>query len=74
LIDISRSGLAIFLFLISLFLQEKLKTYILACQDAETGGFADRPGDMVIEIGSFLLKSQQKRIFTNQRAKTTLIF
>ena len=27
--------------------QEKLKSYILACQDEETGGFADRPGDMV---------------------------
>ncbi|KAF6026396.1 RABGGTB [Bugula neritina] len=25
----------------------KLTTYILACQDVETGGFADRPGDMV---------------------------
>ncbi|XP_031551419.1 geranylgeranyl transferase type-2 subunit beta-like [Actinia tenebrosa] len=27
--------------------KEKLITYILACQDNETGGFADRPGDMV---------------------------
>lgn len=27
--------------------KEKLKNYILACQDEETGGFADRPGDMV---------------------------
>lgn len=27
--------------------QEKLRSYILACQDEETGGFADRPGDMV---------------------------
>ncbi|XP_032230264.2 geranylgeranyl transferase type-2 subunit beta-like isoform X1 [Nematostella vectensis] len=27
--------------------KEKLKMYILACQDEETGGFADRPGDMV---------------------------
>uniref|UniRef100_A0A8C5I2V7 Geranylgeranyl transferase type-2 subunit beta n=1 Tax=Gouania willdenowi TaxID=441366 RepID=A0A8C5I2V7_GOUWI len=25
----------------------KLKKFILACQDEETGGFADRPGDMV---------------------------
>lgn len=25
----------------------KLSTFILACQDEETGGFADRPGDMV---------------------------
>uniref|UniRef100_H3CLM1 Geranylgeranyl transferase type-2 subunit beta n=1 Tax=Tetraodon nigroviridis TaxID=99883 RepID=H3CLM1_TETNG len=25
----------------------KLRTFILACQDEETGGFADRPGDMV---------------------------
>ena len=27
--------------------KEKLSLYILACQDEETGGFADRPGDMV---------------------------
>ena len=27
--------------------QDKLRSYILACQDEETGGFADRPGDMV---------------------------
>ncbi|TKC44626.1 hypothetical protein EI555_006365, partial [Monodon monoceros] len=27
--------------------QEKLHSFILACQDEETGGFADRPGDMV---------------------------
>ncbi|XP_033124283.1 geranylgeranyl transferase type-2 subunit beta-like [Anneissia japonica] len=27
--------------------KEKLESYILACQDDETGGFADRPGDMV---------------------------
>uniref|UniRef100_A0A8C5ZPW0 Geranylgeranyl transferase type-2 subunit beta n=1 Tax=Marmota marmota marmota TaxID=9994 RepID=A0A8C5ZPW0_MARMA len=26
---------------------EKLQAFILACQDEETGGFADRPGDMV---------------------------
>lgn len=26
--------------------KEKLKTYILACQDNETGGFSDRPGNM----------------------------
>ncbi|XP_070531856.1 geranylgeranyl transferase type-2 subunit beta-like [Ptychodera flava] len=27
--------------------KKKLETFILACQDEETGGFADRPGDMV---------------------------
>ena len=27
---------------------EKLKEYILSCQDDETGGFSDRPGNMVI--------------------------
>ncbi|XP_076195994.1 geranylgeranyl transferase type-2 subunit beta isoform X3 [Aptenodytes patagonicus] len=27
--------------------REKLRCFILACQDEETGGFADRPGDMV---------------------------
>ncbi|WAR31021.1 PGTB2-like protein, partial [Mya arenaria] len=27
--------------------KEKLDQFILACQDEETGGFADRPGDMV---------------------------
>lgn len=27
--------------------REKLRSFILACQDEETGGFADRPGDMV---------------------------
>uniref|UniRef100_A0A0B7B5S7 Geranylgeranyl transferase type-2 subunit beta n=1 Tax=Arion vulgaris TaxID=1028688 RepID=A0A0B7B5S7_9EUPU len=27
--------------------KEKLVQFILACQDEETGGFADRPGDMV---------------------------
>ena len=26
---------------------EKLKQYILSCQDDETGGFSDRPGNMV---------------------------
>ena len=25
---------------------EKLKNYILSCQDDETGGFSDRPGNM----------------------------
>lgn len=28
-------------------LQEKLIDFILACQDSETGGFSDRPGDWV---------------------------
>ncbi|KPP59805.1 geranylgeranyl transferase type-2 subunit beta-like [Scleropages formosus] len=27
--------------------KNKLRSFILACQDEETGGFADRPGDMV---------------------------
>ncbi|XP_077986268.1 geranylgeranyl transferase type-2 subunit beta-like [Glandiceps talaboti] len=27
--------------------KKRLQTFILACQDEETGGFADRPGDMV---------------------------
>uniref|UniRef100_A0A3Q2P405 Geranylgeranyl transferase type-2 subunit beta n=1 Tax=Fundulus heteroclitus TaxID=8078 RepID=A0A3Q2P405_FUNHE len=27
--------------------KDKLRRFILACQDEETGGFADRPGDMV---------------------------
>ncbi|XP_060088021.1 geranylgeranyl transferase type-2 subunit beta isoform X2 [Heteronotia binoei] len=27
--------------------RQKLRNFILACQDEETGGFADRPGDMV---------------------------
>ena len=27
--------------------KSKLRSFILACQDDETGGFADRPGDMV---------------------------
>ena len=26
---------------------KRLRTFILACQDEETGGFADRPGDVV---------------------------
>ena len=26
---------------------DQLKKFILACQDDETGGFSDRPGDMV---------------------------
>ena len=30
-----------------LLLQEKLCQFILASQDEETGGFSDRPGDMV---------------------------
>ena len=30
--------------------KEKIVEYILACQDDETGGFADRPGDMVSQI------------------------
>lgn len=29
--------------------QEKLTEFILACQDSETGGFTDRPGDWVSE-------------------------
>ena len=29
------------------YLQDKLVKFILACQDEETGGFADRPGDVV---------------------------
>uniref|UniRef100_A0A8C0XXD5 Geranylgeranyl transferase type-2 subunit beta n=1 Tax=Cyprinus carpio carpio TaxID=630221 RepID=A0A8C0XXD5_CYPCA len=28
----------------------KLRSFILACQDEETGGFADRPGDMVSSL------------------------
>lgn len=32
--------------------REKLRCFILACQDEETGGFADRPGDMVSKIFS----------------------
>lgn len=31
-------------------LQEKLVKFILACQDDETGGFADRPGDIVSPV------------------------
>jgi geranylgeranyl transferase type-2 subunit beta len=26
---------------------DKLRQFILACQDGETGGFSDRPGDIV---------------------------
>ena len=33
--------------IIAALFQDKLRSYILACQDEETGGFADRPGDMV---------------------------
>jgi geranylgeranyl transferase type-2 subunit beta len=33
--------------IVSTYLQEKLVKFMLACQDEETGGFADRPGDMV---------------------------
>lgn len=33
--------------------KEKLRRFILACQDEETGGFADRPGDMV----SYIIKN-----------------
>jgi geranylgeranyl transferase type-2 subunit beta len=29
---------------------EKLREYILSCQDDETGGFSDRPGNMVSQI------------------------
>ena len=32
---------------LNIHLQEKLTEFILASQDEETGGFADRPGDMV---------------------------
>lgn len=27
--------------------KDKLRDYILSCQDEETGGFSDRPGNMV---------------------------
>ena len=37
-----------------LYFQEKLVQFILACQDEETGGFADRPGDIVSMAGFFL--------------------
>lgn len=33
--------------------REKLRSFILACQDEETGGFADRPGDMASTIPWF---------------------
>ena len=33
--------------------QEKPKEFILSCQDTETGGFADRPGDMVDVFHTF---------------------
>ena len=39
-----------------LYFQEKLVQFILACQDEETGGFADRPGDIVSMTG-FILAS-----------------
>ena len=39
-----------------LYFQEKLVQFILACQDEETGGFADRPGD-IVSIGGFVLAS-----------------
>ncbi|XP_016395376.1 geranylgeranyl transferase type-2 subunit beta-like [Sinocyclocheilus rhinocerous] len=32
----------------------KLRSFILACQDEETGGFADRPGDMHVENNCIL--------------------
>lgn len=38
----------------------KLKEYILSCQDCETGGFSDRPGNMVtfyFSKKSFLIHS-----------------
>lgn len=38
--------------------REKLRCFILACQDEETGGFADRPGDMVSKY--FLNKRHMK--------------
>ena len=36
-------------------MQDKLRSFMLACQDEETGGFADRPGDVVILLFVFLL-------------------
>lgn len=39
--------------------QEKLAEFILACQDEETGGFADRPGDWVRTVA--LIWTVQKR-------------
>ena len=37
----------ILLIMCRFYLKEKLIKFILATQDDETGGFADRPGDMV---------------------------
>ena len=37
--------------------KKKLEMFILACQDDETGGFADRPGDMVRFLSCKLLLS-----------------
>ena len=43
--------------------QDKLRSYILACQDEETGGFADRPGDMVrVIISSTFVTDLGKKI------------
>ena len=36
--------------------KDKLKEYILQCQDEETGGFSDRPGNMVKLITKKFLK------------------
>ena len=48
--------------------QDKLESYILACQDEETGGFADRPGDMVrlnvdqVELGDYLFSNIRDKL------------
>lgn len=54
--------------------QDKLESYILACQDEETGGFADRPGDMVrlnvdqVELGDYLFSNIRDKL--NDKGRT----
>lgn len=51
-----------------------MESYILACQDEETGGFADRPGDMVrlnvdqVELGDYLFSNIRDKL--NDKGRT----
>ena len=43
--------------------KDELKAFILQCQDDETGGFSDRPGNMV-----------KSRFFSNLKIKNQILF
>lgn len=50
--------------------KSRLRQFILACQDEETGGFADRPGDMV---SYHTQKKKKKKKLSDMSGKTSVV-